>query len=643
MPYKRLIHFFALALAGLLAYSNAIASPFQFDDVGYILNNPWIRSLANLTDTGGTRYLGFATFALNYASCGLDARCYHATNVAIHLLNAAILYSIVNYTVSVSLRKTPDNSIDAAKGPFLDAPFLSALVFLLHPIQTQAVTYVSQRFASLATFFYLLSLLLYIVYRCRQGAGGKKHERAYLFYALSLASAVAAQKTKEIAFTLPLIITLYEFTFLNNTEKFSKRLLGLLPFYLTLIIIPLSLFSPAAVNSFGETLRKAQLFDLRNVSAHDYLITEFRVIMTYLRLLVLPVKQTVIYDYPVYNSILAPPVILSMLAEAAMLVAAGVLYLNARKKNSTTGLMASFGVFWFFITLSVESSVIPISDVIFEHRVYLPSAGLSIGFGAVFAAISGAANMTGGSRAGSRTVQYSKAVLTALLAATLIVATYSRNRVWTDELKLWDDIVEKAPNKKSPNYNIHYNLGVAYHHKGEVETAVKHYEKAIEIDPKHKDANFNMAKIYYGKRDYRTASDYYRKAVAAAPANANFHYEYGNTLIKLNDDAGAIDAYRKAVDINPSFEDAHYNLAYVYQMSGEYVKALSHYMVVTRINAASADARLNMGRIYKKLGLIEEARREFETTLSIKPAFHEARNELESLTNAKRKRNPKKN
>ncbi len=643
MPYKHVIHFFALALAGLLAYSNAIAAPFQFDDVGYILNNPWIRSLPNLADTSGTRYVGFASFALNYASCGLDARCYHATNVGIHLLNAAILYLIVNRTISASPKKRLDNMSTGANGPFLDAPFMAALVFLLHPVQTQAVTYVSQRFASLATFFYLLSLLLYIVYRTRQGGDEKTRKGTYIFYALSLAAAVAAQKTKEISFTLPFIITLYEFTFLKNAEKPGKRLLRLVPFYLTLIIVPLSLFSPADGNSFGEILRKAQIFDLRSISAHDYLITEFRVIMTYLRLIVAPVNQTVIYDYPVYNSVFAPQVLLSLLAEGVMLISAGLLYLRARKNASITGLMASFGVFWFFITLSVESSIIPISDVIFEHRVYLPSAGLAMGFGTAFTALSNMADMAAATTARRRSVRYSKAVLTAVLAATLMAATYSRNGVWTDELKLWKDIVEKAPDKKSPNYNIHYNLGVAYHHKGEVEAAAKQYAKAIELDPDHDEANSNLAKIYYGKRDYRKASERYREAIRAAPAKADYHYEYGNVLQKLNDDAGAIIAYGKAVDIRPSFEDAHYNMAYVYQSAGDYVNALSHYTVVTRLNAASADAHLNMGRIYKKLGLVEDARREFKTTLSIKPAFPGARDELESLPKARRERNPKRN
>ncbi|MBI4838692.1 MAG: hypothetical protein HY806_06030, partial [Nitrospirae bacterium] len=191
-------------------------------------------------------------------------------------------------------------------------------------------------------------------------------------------------KTKEIAFTLPIIIVLYEFMFFDG--KIKKRILYLIPLLLTILIIPLAYMESGKstgdlISDLSETARLQT-----EMSRMDYLFTQCRVIVTYIRLLFLPVNQNLDYDYPVYHSFLNPNVFLSFLFLMVIFCIGVYLlyrsrithYLSVCNAQAVTLRITAFGILWFFVTLSVESSVIPIVDVIFEHRVYLPSIGAII-------------------------------------------------------------------------------------------------------------------------------------------------------------------------------------------------------------------------------------------------------------------------
>ncbi|MEJ2697445.1 MAG: hypothetical protein P8013_12460, partial [Candidatus Sulfobium sp.] len=286
--------------------------------------------------------------------------------------------------------------------------FFAALLFVVHPVQTQAVTYIVQRFTSLAAMFYLLSVVFYINGRLGAMGDGQKslpacqpaslpagHQDstdstftiqlpiAYrllpiVYYFLSLLSAVLAMLTKEIAFTLPLTIVLYEFIFFKATVK--KKLLFLLPVLLTLVVIPISVLGTH--RPLGELLSdlSTRTRVQTNIPRWDYLMTQMRVIVTYIRLIFFPVNQNLDYDYPIYHSLSEPPVILSSLFLLSLFGIAVYLIYKSRQADKATSRQAckpdvqsppysspltpyfrliSFGIFWFFITLSVESSVIP--------------------------------------------------------------------------------------------------------------------------------------------------------------------------------------------------------------------------------------------------------------------------------------------
>jgi tetratricopeptide (TPR) repeat protein len=432
-----------------------------------------------------------------------------------------------------------------------------ALFFVAHPIETQAVTYIVQRLASLATLFYLLSTVMYIKSRLvTSGPEGRGGEDRFFtgtslpFYLLSLASAVCAMKTKEMAFTLPVMIVLYEFLFFRG--KVSRRILYLIPIVLTMIIIPLSLTGVdkpigELISDVSESTRVQT-----DLSRSDYLLTQFRVIATYIRLLVLPINQNLDYDYPVYSSFLTPDVFLSFILLVSILGVGVYLLFRYRRSVSYTRLI-SFGMFWFFITLSVESSIIPIEDVIYEHRLYLPSIGAFISTGMFVLMITDKLNAKG-VRAG-RVVVTLLAVIILILTAT----TYARNMIWKDPVVLWEDIVSKSPEKARP----HNNLGQAYWTKGFKDKAFEQYSIAVKLNPMFPQALTNIANMYRERGELNRALQHYQMAIMLAPTYTNAYFNLGLLYLQKSDTVNAYNAFKLMLEINPADMRARKFLNYI--------------------------------------------------------------------------------
>ncbi|MBI5205082.1 MAG: tetratricopeptide repeat protein [Nitrospirae bacterium] len=505
---KPLVHFFLIAVVGFLVYSNTFHVPFHFDDAPNIVENYKLRDLSNSWPPSGSRWFGFLTFALNYYFGGLNVTGYHIVNLIIHIINAILIYLLVTLTLRTPYFSPPFNS-PLAKGGYRGVALFSALLFVAHPIQTQAVTYIVQRFTSLATMFYLLSLIMYIKWRESRGqrAEGKEqkienrklHATRYTLYAVSLVSAILAMKTKEIAFTLPVIITLYEFMFFEGNIK--KRILYLIPILLTMLIIPLSFIGidKPIGDAIGELREAAQ--ETEEIPRWSYLLTQFRVIVTYIRLLVLPINQNLDYNYPIYHPFFNPEVFLSLLF-LLLIFAFSIYLLYAKRYTLSASRFLSFGIFWFFITLSVESSIIPIRDVINEHRLYLPSLGIIIIFVLTTFYV-----LRLVIRAPLRSLTITCLLLTTIIIA-LSMAAYQRNAVWQDEMSLWEDVVRKSPQKAKG----HYNLGIAYYNKGLTDMAIEHYQIALRLKPDYAEAHYNLG-VTYGRiglldkaiKEYQTA------------------------------------------------------------------------------------------------------------------------------------------
>lgn len=514
---KPAVHVLLIVILGLLAYSNTFNVPFQWDDKKLIVENPIIKDLnyflqpseaKNLPEYGLVirRYISFLSFALNYWAHGLDVMGYHLVNIAIHILSALLVYVLVVLTFRTPFFRQNRDIVPNEKTGFI--ALFASLLFVSHPIQTEAVTYIMQRFASLATMWYLLCIVLYIKARLHQMAeaeGRAVSASILILYLLSFLSAVLAMMTKENSLTLPFAITLYEFFFFKGTLR--KRLPFLIPLFLPLLVFPFALSEtgiPIGKLLFGiesETVHGVDrsAFDkdyhLQQIARLDYFITQPRVIVTYLRLLFLPIHQNIDYDYPLYHSISDPNVYLSLLLLLSIVCFGGYLLHRSRATRHIARLTA-FGIFWFFLTLSVESSIIPIPMVIAEYRMYLPSVGVFIAVSTVIFHYGERLNIV---KRLFPFMRYSSAVILAGIVIMLLSATYARNTVWNTEVSLWEDTALKSPNKSRP-YN---NAGFALITAGAFQPATIYLEKAVALHPNNQEALNNLAIVYraVGRRD----------------------------------------------------------------------------------------------------------------------------------------------
>ncbi|MBI2412305.1 MAG: hypothetical protein HYV24_03750 [Deltaproteobacteria bacterium] len=513
---------------GLLLYSNVLGAPFVYDDEGYVAANLQITSLSNFLDFSGTRYVGFLSFALNYAAGGLVPFDFHLTNIAIHIANALLVYALVS-----TVFRTPAMKGAGEGGVAVLVAFTAAIIFLSHPIESQAVSYVTQRFTSLCAFFYLLAILLYANSRLAREEGKGWLAR----YMGSLAATVLAMKTKEISFTIPFMIVLFDLVFFGDGFRKGKWLR--VPFYLTLIIIPLSVLGPdiglsVAHDTNAEHLRSLQVRDIGKLSKITYLLTEFRVVVTYLRLLFFPVNQTLEYDYPLSQSIFEPATLLSLIFLLSIALLGAYALFKSKKGGSHWGALFSFGIFWFFLALSVESTIIPIQDVIYEHRVYLPGIGIIISFtAAFFYAMDRVSSRRG--REVSRAV--AAAVLLIIVCPVLFTTLYLRNRVWTDEMALVTDSISKAPGKT----RLYYARGLLYLKKGG-------YWEALS------DAN---------------------EILIREPMVAEAHNLKGVAYSGLGDHESSVRSFSTALSLNPNYEVVYLNRAISYSATGRHKEALN--------------------------------------------------------------------
>lgn len=540
-----LLIIFTLFLSGLVIYSNTFFSSFHLDDLPSIVYNSSIRNihdLHNIWNFWPTRFIAYLSLAFNYHFHHLDVFGYHLFNLAVHLGLGILVWWFSLLTFSTPIMK--DQKI--ARHANL-VSFFAALIFVTHPIQTQAVTYIVQRTASLATFFYLGSLTLYVKSRLLEDKKSTSGFRR-LYYSGSLVLAVMAMFTKEMTITLPLMICLYEFCFFKTNGNFNWK--RFVPFLFCLSIIPLTML-------FTKTLNLEQMQrvgeDALTISPWSYFLTQFRVLVTYVRLLLLPLNQNFNYDYPVANTLLDLSVLMSLFLLAGIFIVAVKLFRNYR--------LVSFGIFWFFLSLLPESTIIPINDVIYEHRLYLSMAGYSLFL------------------ISSLYYLFEKNDLKRMVMIMLTVVifystlTYARNAVWRDEITLWNDAIHKSPHK-ARSYN---NRGLAYLINGNFVQALSDFSEAIEIEPNSTTAYGNRGIVYQSMGNFDQAISDYIKAIETKPEHADAYsklYSYlGSAYAGKGNFDQAISNYNKAINIKPDSIDAYNNRAVAYFEKQEYDKS----------------------------------------------------------------------
>ncbi|NTV46181.1 MAG: tetratricopeptide repeat protein [Chlorobiales bacterium] len=290
----------------------------------------------------------------------------------------------------------------------------------------------------------------------------------------------------------------------------------------------------------------------------DYLLTQFRVITTYIRLIFLPVNQRLDYDYALSHSLFEWQVFASFFVIVMLLIGAFWLVMVSKSGNPLLR-MTAFGIIWFFLTLSIESSVFPIIDLIFEHRLYLPL------FGAVTAVSSAVSYATWGR---GEPIRRFVCIGVILVACTLAVVAYKRNEVWRSEVSLWMDATEKSPGSARA-WN---NLAGAYIKEGEHLNALKAAVRSIELDPSKADAWNNLGIAIdllgaYKDRFHRTSQMFKNPAdVQGSTVNSwlgEVHNNLGLAYEIMGNLPKAAENYRNAVGYSPALGVAYYNLGIV--------------------------------------------------------------------------------
>src|SRR3989338_646543 len=325
----------------------------------------------------------------------------------------------------------------------------TALIFLTHPLQTQAVTYIVQRAVLLAVFFYCASLLLYLRLRRKFG---------WSVYAGFLICLAAGTMTKPIFWTMPLAAALMEIYFLRNLSK-QRIILLWAPCLAVLVIVPvfLTLF---VTNFLAESFGPSKILYATRVSLEiprlTYLFTQFEVLVLYLRLLILPVEQNISYAFELSRGLLDPAMRSSL---SGLLVLLGLGILSYRRAP-----LVSFAIVWFFILMIPESSIFPLPDLVFEHRMYLAVACFGMAVSTLI----------------SEKVPHRRArVYLSIIVLSFAVLTYSRNILWNDPVALVEDSTAKSPGKAQHRNN----LGILFDRAQMPHLAVREFEKASALDP----------------------------------------------------------------------------------------------------------------------------------------------------------------
>lgn len=616
-PLRTVARIVFLACATVAGYANTLRAPFLFDDFNNIVSNAAIKSLSNFTSLArlvdasrtptnlkyatAVRPVAYFTFALNWAAGGDDVVGYHLLNLAIHLASVLLVYALTRALLATPAFAARGAPGDGAPHSVIEewAPLLAALLFACHPLQTQAVTYVTQRFASLAGAFYLGAVVCYVRGRLQGGSARLS--------AAALAMALLAMTTKELSATLPVILLLVEVVFFRSTLRVAARRAA--PFLLVVAVIPLLTFY--AGHRVGDESVHAVIARGQNVpQALDYLLTQSTVLVMYLRLLVWPSGLNFDYDYPLFRSLVE----LRVLASAALLlllVATSVfLLVRARRRSDGPLIIAAFGVPWFLITSAIESSVVPLADLVDEYRCYLPSVGIAwtVVFGVLIAVE-------------RRPAWVQRAALAGLAVAglALCTVTYLRNEVYRDAVTLWEDTVAKSPLKPRPRTN----LSIAYSKAGREEDSIVQYQAAAYLNPEFRRA--------HGRLGVR--QEEFEQLMRGATARfVQRHLANGMAALDRRDVALAETEFRAALRLDPADPDAHSDLGLVHGMRREFDEAVREAREAVRLAPQRADLARNLGVALSWGGRPAEAIEALRRAVALDPSDAQSRGMIEQLS-----------
>jgi protein O-mannosyl-transferase len=624
-----------LAMTAIACYYNSFWDSFVFDDAYWIVANTSIRKLWPIWQVlmptkellARGRPVINLTLAVNHALGGMNVWGYHAVNLALHVFAAWTLFGVVRRTLILPRLHVRFGSVATPLALGV------ALLWMIHPLQTESVTYIIQRTEVLVGLFYLLSL--YCVIR------GATSTKPTLWYVVAAIACLLGMGTKELMVTAPVVILLYDRTFLAGTfrEAWRRRWGVYLAMTLTWGVVAALLISS---NFYDGTTG----FAVQRFTWWSYLLTQPGVIAHYIRLAFWP--SGLCFDYgwrpPQHASeILLPGIfVVGLLALTAW----------ALVKRPAWGFLGA----WFFVILSPTSSFVPIQDAAFEHRMYLSLAAIVAGM------------VVGGWIAGqwlatrraihTSVLLASGGALVVLVGVLFAIQTLHRNTDYESEEKIWQDTVAKAPGNERAHGNlawalvarglidegiaeyqtalelrptfdvVHNDLGLALAKRGRFDEAIVHHRKALEVDPDSPGGHNGLALALAGRGQLDEAIVHYKRAIELNPDFAEAYYNLGSVLAGRRQFDEAIAMYEHAVQINPNNAETYNNLGNALVGCGRIEEALADYRKASQLKPDKPGTYNNIGVALVGQGQVEQAIAAFRKAVELDPRYAEARNNL---------------
>lgn len=614
-----LVVMLSIAVTTIVIYSNSTHGPFIFDDKSAISHRTDIRvegisydAVMELFAGRASRPVANFTFALNYLFGGYHTTGYHIVNMIIHMLNGMLLFFFIRTTLRRVTGPEKETLPTAAHIPLLAA--FTALIWVANPLHTNSVTYIVQRMNSLAALFYLASLLFYIKGRTlpdsepsTQNRIAWKFSRLLYFFA-AFACAVLAAGSKENALMLPVCILLYEWIFISpRTFTLSEnKVKAVVITSVALLLMIAGYFALSAY--YGVTLSQtlAGLYALQDFTLNERLLSEFRVVLFYISLILFPHPQrlNLDYNYPVSISLANPAVTLVCMAAVFILLASAFF---SRQRDR----LIAFAVFWFFINLVIESSFIPLA-LIYEHRTYIPSMMVCfLPLLLMFRHIRS---------------QWLTAGICTVILLIFSLWTFQRNVLWQDDVTFWQDSVTKSPGQVRPLSN----LGIATAAAGEIDKAIQLYHQSLRLNPTAEIYN-NLGSALFKKGNPEKAIFYYLQALALKPDYTNAHMNLGNTYSEIGNLEKALYHYREYEKKFPHSITLHNNIGKALIHAGKPDEAENYIQKVLSMDPRNSSACTSIGAIMTYRGDYETAAAWYKKALSFEPNSELARKNLNQV------------
>ncbi len=580
-----------LVLIGFLLYVRSLFGPFVYDDEMHILENPAIRHLdqvGRIWESDRRKVVAFS-LAITYAIDGEEPRLFHLFNVTVHVLAGLTLYGLVRRTLLTDAMR--DRFGDRAHG----LAFAVALLWMVHPLCTQAVAYVIQRGESLMALFYLLTL--YCVVRGWNIA--------------AVIAALLGVASKEVMVTVPVLVWLYDRTFMSGSFAAALRrrwplYVGLCTTWLFLALTGIdTILTPGADAPDNVVGFKTMDVSSNAITPVDYLVTQSSVLVHYLRLCFWPHPLVFDYAWPTATRLTEHwPQSLFMIA-----LAAATLWAIWRKP--AWGFLGA----WFFVILAPTSSFVPIRHMIFEYRMYLPLAGIMALV--VFAA-------------DTCIPRRDTAIMLLLIAAAALgLRTVMRLGDYQSPLALWQTVVDARPHNAEARVHLGNSLkdeGDLFLDQGEFQSALAYleaageqYALALEDDTNLYEAAHNLALLHLAEGDTQQAKHWFEKLLALVPDDFSAHYHLGQIAMRQSDMTEAERYFRRAIQLEPEHVASHDMLGVVFSSLGRYDDAVVEHQRTIEIDPGYAISHHNLGQARLKQGRTDDAIRHLQRAVELSP------------------------